>query len=61
MNRTSNGEAYSSVCFKNANLSVRVTDDFMEAVANGDKWTTTWVSDKARGEAPTYDAKETAQ
>ncbi len=53
-----NGEAYSSVCFQNANLSVRVTDDFMEAVANGDKWTTTWVSDKARGEAPTYDAKE---
>ena len=53
-----NGEAYSSVCFQNANLSVRVTDDFMEAVANGDKWTTTWVSDKARGDAPTYDAKE---
>lgn len=53
-----NGEAYSSVCFQNANLSVRVTDDFMTAVANGDKWTTTWVSDKARGEAPTYDAKE---
>ena len=53
-----NGEAYSSVCFQNANLSVRVTDDFMEAVANGDKWTTTWVSEKARGEAPTYDAKE---
>ena len=53
-----NGEAYSSVCFQNANLSVRLTDDFMEAVASGDKWTTTWVSDKARGEAPTYDAKE---
>ncbi len=53
-----NGEAYSSVCFQNANLSVRVTDDFMEAVANGDKWTTTWVTDKARGDAPCYDAKE---
>ena len=25
-------EAYSSVPFQNANLSVRVTDDFMEAV-----------------------------
>jgi len=53
-----NGEAYSSVCFQNANLSVRLTDNFMEAVANGDEWTTTWVTDKARGDAPTYDAKE---
>ena len=34
-----NGEAYSSVIFQNANLSVRVTDDFMqrrrEATATG--------------------------
>ena len=27
-----NGEAYSSVMFQNANLSVRVTDDFLQAV-----------------------------
>ena len=27
-----NGEAYSSILFQNANLSVRVTDDFMQAV-----------------------------
>ncbi len=27
-----NGEAYSSVMFQNANLSVRVTDEFMQAV-----------------------------
>ena len=27
-----NGEAYSSIMFQNANLSVRVTDDFMQAV-----------------------------
>ncbi len=53
-----NGEAYSSVCFQNANLSVRVTDDFMEAVRKGDKWTTRWISDKARGEPPVYDARE---
>ena len=29
-----NGEAYSSIMFQNANLSVRVTDDFMQAVEN---------------------------
>ncbi len=52
-----NGEAYSSVCFQNANLSVRLTDDFMKRVASNESWTTTWVSDKARGEAPTYDAR----
>ncbi len=53
-----NGEAYSSVCFQNANLSVRVTDDFMQAVAKGENWKTTWVSNKAKGEPPTYDAAE---
>ena len=30
-----NGEAYSSILFQNANLSVRVTDEFMEAVEQG--------------------------
>lgn len=51
-----NGEAYSSVCFQNANLSVRVTDDFMEAVRDEKNWTTTWVTEKATGEPPTYKA-----
>ena len=30
-----NGEAYSSILFQNANLSVRVTDEFMQAVRRG--------------------------
>ncbi len=35
-----NGEAYSSVLFQNANLSVRVTDEFLRAVEVGGDWTT---------------------
>src|SRR6188472_3969007 len=34
------GEAYSSVFFQNANHSVRVTDDFMQAVVNDGEWKT---------------------
>lgn len=53
-----NGEAYSSVFFQNANLSVRVTDSFMEAVRDGKQWSTTWVSKKASGQPPKHDARE---
>ena len=35
-----NGEAYSSVMFQNANLSVRCTDAFLSAVVNDGDWTT---------------------
>jgi ribonucleoside-diphosphate reductase alpha chain len=35
-----NGEAYSSVLFQNANLSVRATDGFLRAVEQGGEWTT---------------------
>ncbi|MFG0289439.1 MAG: vitamin B12-dependent ribonucleotide reductase [Rhodopirellula sp. JB044] len=53
-----NGEAYSSVCFQNANLSVRLTDDFMDAVRQGEQWQTRWVTDKPTETPPKYDAKE---
>ena len=35
-----NGEAYSSVLFQNANLSIRVTDSFLRGVEDGGEWTT---------------------
>jgi len=35
-----NNEAYNSVMFQNSNLSVRVTDEFMDAVGKDGKWTT---------------------
>ncbi|WP_390620639.1 vitamin B12-dependent ribonucleotide reductase [Caulifigura coniformis] len=52
-----NGEAYSSIMFQNANLSVRVTDEFMSAAEKGKDWTTTWVTDPAK-KGPTYKAKD---
>src|SRR5579884_2020969 len=45
------GEAYSSIFFQNANHSVRVTDDFMEAVVNDREWTTKAVVDDSTVEA----------
>jgi len=35
-----NGEAYSSVMYQNANLSVRLTDEFMKAAEEGGSWQT---------------------
>ncbi len=35
-----NSEAYNSVLFQNSNLSVRVTDEFMQAVEKDETWTT---------------------
>mgnify|MGYP001150802377 FL=1 len=52
-----NGEAYSSVLFQNANLSVRVTDEFMETVQQGGSWSTRWVTNERR-RGPTYEARD---
>ena len=52
-----NGEAYSSILFQNANLSVRATDDFMETVERDGQWTTHWVTD-VDADGPTYAARE---
>ena len=51
-----NGEAYSSILFQNANLSVRVTDEFMQAVDNNAEWQTRYIS--SEGDGPVYQAPE---
>jgi len=50
------GEAYSSIFFQNANHSVRVTDEFMQAVLSDGKWETHAVVDGAVVE--TYRARD---
>ena len=40
-----NGEAYGSVMFQNENLSVRASDDFLRAAAEGAEWWTRRVTD----------------
>ncbi len=52
-----NNEAWNSVQYQNANNSVRVTDDFMEAVEKGGEWQTKYRKSD-RGDAPVYDADE---
>jgi ribonucleoside-diphosphate reductase alpha chain len=52
-----NGEAYSSILFQNANLSVRVTDDFMQAVVDNRPWHTHWVTEPERL-GPTWPARD---
>ncbi len=50
------GEAYGSIFFQNANNSVRVTDEFMEAAATGGDW---WTRSVANGQPKKrYNAKD---
>ncbi len=41
-----NGDAYGSVMYQNENLSVRVSDDFMQAAMDGKEWWTKGVNGK---------------
>jgi ribonucleoside-diphosphate reductase alpha chain len=50
------GPAYSSVFFQNANNSVRVTDEFMQAVVNDSPWYTRYV--KSGEVAQNYQARD---
>jgi ribonucleoside-diphosphate reductase alpha chain len=52
-----NGEAYSSILFQNANLSVRLSDEFMRAVDANETWTTHWVTDPKKA-GPSWPARE---
>ncbi len=50
------GGAYDSVFYQNANHSVRTSDEFMEAVEEGSKWTTRAVTDGRP--IDTYEARD---
>ena len=54
-----NGEAYESVFFQNANLSIRVTDEFMESAEKDGTWTTTTV--KTEEPCETFQARDILQ
>jgi len=51
-----NGEAYGSIFFQNCNMSVRVPDDFMQAVKNDGEWQTKFVS--SGGVCETFKARD---
>lgn len=40
-----NGDAYGSVMYQNENLSIRVSDEFMQAAADGKEWWTRRITD----------------
>jgi ribonucleoside-diphosphate reductase alpha chain len=52
-----NGDVYTSILYQNANLSVRLTDQFMDTVTERRNWTTRWVTDPTQI-GPSYPAKD---
>ncbi|MCE5268187.1 MAG: vitamin B12-dependent ribonucleotide reductase, partial [Planctomycetaceae bacterium] len=50
-------DAYDTVLFQNANLSVRLSDEFMKCVETDRPWTTHWVT-KPEIAGPSYPARE---
>ncbi len=50
-------DAYSSILYQNANLSIRLTDDFMQSVKEGKTWATRWVTNPSKN-GPEYPARE---
>ncbi|HIE11373.1 MAG TPA: vitamin B12-dependent ribonucleotide reductase [Kiritimatiellae bacterium] len=52
-----NGPAYTTVAFQNENLSVRVSDEFMQAVLEDREWQTHWVTDPGTP-GPKYRARD---
>ena len=50
-------DAYDTVLFQNANLSVRLSDEFMRNVETDKPWTTHWVTEPGKA-GPTYPARE---
>jgi ribonucleoside-diphosphate reductase alpha chain len=53
-------DAYDSILFQNANLSLRVSDEFMRAVEEDKPWKTHWVTDAGKP-GPEYPAREMFQ
>jgi ribonucleoside-diphosphate reductase alpha chain len=49
-------EAYDTVLFQNANLSIRLSDDFMKAVETDESWATHWVTHPDQA-GPSYSAR----
>lgn len=52
-----NSEAYSTVSGQNSNNSLRVTNEFMEAVEKGGKWNLYWRTEKDKAEKEGRDPK----
>jgi len=50
-------DVYETLAFQNVNISVRLTDDFMQAIKAGDSWPTKWVTNPDKF-GPEYKAKE---